>query len=259
VTRALRWWVLGLGVAGVGVVLVLAFLGMPAFGSSHHPYRDLAVPASVAHATPNVVSSVNFDQRAIDTLGEETILFGSVLAVAALLRPAKDEQTRPEPGSRAPLEATRLLGYVLMPVTLVVGIDMVVHGHLTPGGGFQGGVVLATGLHLLYVAGQYRSLEKLRPMPLYEISEAAGTAAFAALGFAGLAVTGGFLANVVPFGSFGQLLSSGTVPLFNVGVGVAVGSGCVVMLAKFFEQVFLVTNDGAPAQDGDPAGDGNGS
>jgi multicomponent Na+:H+ antiporter subunit B len=236
--------VLGVGVAGVGVVLVLAFLGMPAFGSTHHPYRDLAVPAAVQHATANVVSSVNFDQRAIDTLGEETILFGSVIAVAALLRPAEDEETKEESGTRVPFEATRMLGYVLMPTTLVVGIDVVVHGHVTPGGGFQGGVVLATGLHLLYVAGRYRSMEKLRPMPLVETSEAAGTAAFAALGFAGLGVTGSFLADMVPMGSFGQLLSAGAVPLFNVAVGLAVASGCVVLLAKFFEQVFLVQKDG---------------
>jgi multicomponent Na+:H+ antiporter subunit B len=246
VSRGLRWVVLGVGVAGFGAVLVLAFLGMPQFGSSHHPYRDIAVPAATQHVTPNVVSSVNFDQRAIDTLGEETILFGSVLAVAALLRPAEDEETQQEPGSRVPFQATRLLGYVLMPTTLVVGIDVVVHGHLTPGGGFQGGVVLATGLHLLYVAGRYRSMQKLRPMPLVETSEAAGTAAFAALGFAGLAVTGSFLSNFLPLGSYGQLLAAGTVPLFNVAVGLAVASGCVVMLAKFFEQVFLVQKDGDP-------------
>jgi multicomponent Na+:H+ antiporter subunit B len=232
--------VLGVGLAGVGVVLVLAFLHMPAFGSTHHPYRDISVPAAVEHVAPNVISSVNFDQRGIDTLGEETILFGSVLVVAALLRPGKDEETRPQPGSPVPFESTRLFGYVLLPVTLVIGIDLVVHGHLTPGGGFQGGVVLATGLHLLYVAGQIRSMEKLRPMPLVETTEAAGTAAFAALGFAGIGVAGSFLANFLPKGSFGQLLSSGTVPLFNVGVGLAVASGCVVMLAKFFEQVFVV-------------------
>lgn len=243
-SRSLRWVVLGVGVVGIGVVLALAFLGMPHFGSSHHPYRDLAVPAAVQHGTANVVSSINFDQRAIDTLGEETILFGSVLAVAALLRPAEDEEQRQDPGSRVPLQATRLFGYVLMPLTLVVGIDIVVHGHVTPGGGFQGGVVLATGLHLLYVAGRYRSMEKLRPMPLVEVSEAAGTAAFAALGFAGIGVTGSFLADVLPPGSFGQLLSAGTVPLFNVAVGLAVASGCVVMLAKFFEQVFLVEKEG---------------
>lgn len=243
-SRALRWWVLGLGLAGVGVLLLLAFRGMPSFGSSHHPYRDLAVPAAVSHGTANVVASVNFDQRAVDTLGEETILFGSVLAVTVLLRPAHDERPQPAEGSRVPLEATRLFGYLLLPLTLAVGLDIVVHGHVTPGGGFQGGMVLATGVHLLYVAGQYRSLEQLRPMPLFEISEAVGVVAFPVLGFAGIAVSGSFLANVLPYGSFGQLLSSGSVLLLNVAVGMAVASGGIVLLAQFFEQVFLVADEG---------------
>jgi multicomponent Na+:H+ antiporter subunit B len=195
----------------------------------------------VPHGTANVVASVTFDQRGFDTVIEETILFGSVVAVAALLRPASDERLQPERGSRAPLEATRLFGYLLLPLTLVVGLDMVAHGHVTPGGGFQGGIMLATGLHLLYVAGRYRSLEELRPLPLFETAEAAGTAAFTAMGFAGLAVAGSFLANVLPFGAFGQLLSAGTLPLLDVAVGVAVGSGGVVLLAQFFRQVFLVT------------------
>ena len=242
-SRRLRWWVLGVGLAGVGAAFLLAFLRLPAFGSTFHPYRDAAVPAAVRHGTANVVAAVTFDQRGFDTLGEETILFASVVAVAALLRPADDERLEPEPGSRTPLEATRLFGYVLLPLTLVVGLDLIAHGHVTPGGGFQGGIMLATGLHLLYVAGRYRSLQQLRPMPLFELSEAAGTAAFSALGLAGIAVSGSFLADLLPNGTFGQLFSAGSVPLLNIAVGVAVGSGGVVLLAQFFEQVFLVTRE----------------
>lgn len=243
-SRRLRWGVLGVGLAGVGVLLLLAFLRMPHFGSSVHPYRDLAVPAAVRHATANVVASVNFDQRGLDTLGEESILFGSVLAVTVLLRPSEEERHERAEGSRVPLEAVRLFGYALLPLTLVVGLDIVLHGHLTPGGGFQGGMVLATGLHLLYVADRYRSLEALRPMRLFEISEAVGIAAFPGLGFAALAATGSFLANVLPYGAFGRLRSSGSVLLLDVAVGIAVASGAVVLLAQFFGQVFLVRERG---------------
>jgi multicomponent Na+:H+ antiporter subunit B len=235
--------VLGVGLAGMGIVFTLAFLDLPPFGGSAHPYRDLAVPAAVHQQAGNVVSSINFDQRGLDTLGEETIFFGSVLAAAALLRPAKDERQQREPGSRAPLQSTRLFGYVVLPLTLVLGFDIVAHGHLTPGGGFQGGAVLATGLHLLYVAGRYRSLEQLRPVPAIEVTETVGTAAFAATGFAGVAVAGAFLANVVPLGSFGSLLSAGTVPLLNIAVGIAIGAGGIVLLAQFFQQVFLVRKE----------------
>jgi multicomponent Na+:H+ antiporter subunit B len=257
VSRRGRLAVLGVGLAGVAVLLGVALAHLPSSGTAAHPYRDAAVAASVAHGTANVISSINFDQRALDTLGEESILFGSVLAVGALLRPGDDERVRPPRDSRGPLEVTRLGGYVLLPLTLVVGADVVAHGAITPGGGFQGGVVLATGLHLLYVAGQYRSMQELRPMPLVETSEAAGTAAFAALGFAGMGGTGSFLANFLPMGSFGQLLAAGAVPLFNVAVGLAVASGCVVMLAKFFEQVFLVQKAGDSTKNSAKNGEGS--
>lgn len=106
------------------------------------------------------------------------------------------------PGSSTPLQGARLFCYLLLPLTLVVGLDMVAHGHVTPGGGFRGGMVLATGIHLLYVAGRYRSLEKLRPTPVFDVLEAAGTAAYAALGVATLAATGTFLASALPAGTF---------------------------------------------------------
>jgi multicomponent Na+:H+ antiporter subunit B len=139
---------------------------------------------------------------------------------------------------------TRLFGYLLLPLTLVVGLDVVLHGHVTPGGGFQGGVVLATGLHLLYVAGDHRALQRLRPDPLFEYGEAAGAAGYVVLGLGTLAATGAFLANVLPYGQFGQLLSAGTVPVLDATVGVAVGSGAVVLLSQFLRQIALVTDGG---------------
>jgi multicomponent Na+:H+ antiporter subunit B len=117
----------------------------------------------------------------------------------------------------------------------VLGLDVVVHGHLTPGGGFQGGVVLATGLHLLYVAGSYPALRRLRPLDWYEFGEAAGSGTFALTGLAGVVTGTGLLANLVPHGSSGSLLSTGTVPLLNVAVGIGVGAGVVVLLAAFLE------------------------
>ncbi|KRV50902.1 sodium:proton antiporter [Wenjunlia vitaminophila] len=233
-----------LGAAGVAVLFATAFLGMPAFGSEDHPYRDLAVPAAVRHATANVVSSVNFDQRGIDTFGEETIVLGSVIGVAALLRPAQRESEQRPPPDRHRLESTTLLGYVLLPVTLVVGLDVVAHGHVSPGGGFQGGVILATGFHLLYLAGSYQALARLRPVEIFDRGEALGAGLFGVLGAAGLAATGAFLANVIPTGSFGQLFSGGTVPVLNVLVGLEVSCGAVVLLTHFFTEAITLSVGG---------------
>jgi multicomponent Na+:H+ antiporter subunit B len=245
VSRRLRLCVFLVGGGAVAALLAIAFLAMPPFGRSQHVYRDLAVPAAVRHATANVVSSVNFDLRAIDTFGEETILIAAVVGTTALLRPAKEETRRRIPGAGRTLGSTRLVGYLLLPVTMVIGLDVVIHGHLTPGGGFQGGVVLATALHLLYVAGSYPALDRARPLEIVEILDGIGAATFASVGIAGIAFAGSFLTNIMSFGSFGQLFSAGTVPVLNVAVGVEVFAGVVAILAKFLEQdITVVKQDG---------------
>ncbi|HEX5402911.1 MAG TPA: MnhB domain-containing protein [Pseudonocardiaceae bacterium] len=238
--RTARLVVFGLGAAGLLVLLAFALVRMPQFGATVHLYRDAAVAAALARRTPNVVTSINFDQRGLDTFGEEAILLASVIGATALLRPGKDERRRTPPGAGQVLQASRLAGYVLLPISLVLGVDVVVHGHLTPGGGFQGGVVLATGLHLLYVTGSYPALRRLRPLRWYEYGEAVGMGAVVALGITGLAIGAGFLANIVPLGRFGQLVSAGTVPLFSIAVGIEVASGVVVLLAGFLEQDLAV-------------------
>ena len=239
-SRAVRAALFLAGAAGLGVLLWLGFAGLPAFGQAHHPYRDLAVRAAFSHATANVVASVNFDQRALDTLVEETILVASVTGVMALLRPAAEEREYHNRGRRTALDATRFVGYLLFPVTLAVGVDVVVHGHLTPGGGFQGGVLLAAGLHLLYVTGSFRALDRLRPVNVFDVGEALGAAAFAAIGLVALITGGAFLLNVLPTGTRGQLLSAGTVPLLNAAVGIAVACGITVLLAQFLAQEITV-------------------
>ena len=228
------------GGGGLCALLLLGVADLPPFGGSFHPYRTHAVAAAVSHATSNVVSSVNFDQRGLDTLGEESILLASVIGAATLLRPAKDETERAALGGGRTLESTRFLGYLMMPVTLVIDFDVIAHGHVTPGGGFQGGVVVGTGIHLLYVAGNYPALQRARPLRAFEWGEAIGAGAFACVGLAGIAVAGAFLADMIPTGTFGQLFSGGTVPLLNGAVGVEVASGTAVLLAKFLEQAIMI-------------------
>jgi multicomponent Na+:H+ antiporter subunit B len=252
VTRRARLVVFVVAGSGMAVLLVWAFAGAPSFGTPTHPYGDLAVRAALdQRATANTVASVTFDQRGLDTMGEEFILFAAVLGASILLRREPDELAhsggsggdegpRDRAGSGPTLEVVRVFGYVVLPFVVVVGIYVIAHGHLSPGGGFQGGIVLATGLHLLYIAGDYAALRRLRPERVFEVSEAAAAAAYVLLGLAGLAATGAFLVNFLPYGTLGQLASAGTVPLLNVAVGVEVGSGMVLLLAEFLEQTLVL-------------------
>ena len=110
------------------------------------------------HAT-DLVTALNFDFRGFDTLGEEFILFASVLGVVLILRQLRGEHERPnqeeadEHNFAGASEALRALALVLIPSLLALGVYIVVHGQITPGGGFQGGVILATGPLAVFLAG----------------------------------------------------------------------------------------------------------
>jgi multicomponent Na+:H+ antiporter subunit B len=236
------------GIAGLVALLVPALGGLPDFGDVPHPYGQRAVAAALDQQTANAVASVTFDQRGSDTLGEEFMLFAAAVGALLLLRRLRteDEQAGASHslGPEDVFEAVRLVGYVLLPLTVLIGAYIVLHGHISPGGGFQGGVVLATGIHVAYLAGDMPALDRLRSENLFEVTEALGAAAFVTIGLSVLASGAAFLENVLPKGSVSDLLSAGTVPVLNVAVGVEVGSALVLMLARFLEQALLIRQSG---------------
>ncbi|MET8953960.1 MnhB domain-containing protein [Streptomyces sp. NPDC004393] len=242
-TRRLRMVLLALGGTGLAALFVAACLGLPDFGGDRHPYGDRAVRASLARHTANTIASVNFDQRALDTLGEMSILFASVLGTVVLLRQTRDEKRgRPDPEEAVP--AVRRYALVVLPVALVCGLYVIAHGQLSPGGGFQGGVVAATALHLLYLGADYRALERIRPLGLFEVTDALAACAYLVTGLAGVLAGTSFLANtLLPYGTFNMLSSGGTVPLLNAAIGMEVACAVVVLLARFLDQAVEIEDD----------------
>jgi multicomponent Na+:H+ antiporter subunit B len=233
------------------VVLAAALLwgmsGLPEVGDYQGPYGDVlnAVAVTERHAV-NVVAAVTFDYRGVDTLVEEYILFAAVLGVAVLLRAQRDEEERSLDDDiearriRDTSTAVRVTGLALVGLHVVLGLYIVAHGHLSPGGGFQGGVVLATGLLMVYLAGRYVTLRRVSPQALTDAAEAAGAGGYVAVGLLGLAVGGAFLLNVLPLGTPGKLLSAGTIPLINLLVGLEVAGGFVLLLSEFLEQTLII-------------------
>ncbi|MEU6095271.1 MnhB domain-containing protein [Streptomyces sp. NPDC047079] len=242
-TRRVRLIVLALGGAGLAALLVAACLGLPGFGGDRHPYGDRAVRAALSRQTANTIASVNFDQRAFDTLGEMSILFASVLGTVVLLRQTRDEK-RGQPQPQQVALPVRRYALVVLPVALVSGLYVIAHGQLSPGGGFQGGVVVATALHLLYLGADYRALERIRPMGLFEVGDALSASAYLVTGLAGVLAGTSFLANtLLPYGTFNTLSSGGTVPLLNAAIGMEVACAVVVLLARFLDQAVEIEED----------------
>lgn len=105
------------------------------------------------------------------------------------------------------------------------GVYIILHGHLTPGGGFAGGVIIA-GVFVLKVLafGVDKSAEK-KSSTIASIFESIGGLLFVGVALLGLIVMGTFFLNFLPKGEPFRLLSAGIIPLCNIAIGIKVGAG----------------------------------
>ncbi len=133
----------------------------------------------------------------------------------------------------------------LMLFVLVFGIYVIMHGHVTPGGGFQGGAVIASGIVMLIVAfGSGHIKNSLRERRL-SVVESSGALLFIVVAFAGIGtvffynflVGSRIFGGIPPTGSNpGDVWTGGVIPLMNLGVGLKVIAGlsaAVLALALF--------------------------
>ena len=245
-----RRLVLG-GAAGLGALMLWGLGGLPDFRDFTPLYGQVINQVAVEErSTTAVVTAINFDYRAFDTLGEEFILFAAVLVLDPLLRRLREE--RPAPLDRRARHvhttsaAVRMAAVLLVGPTVLLAVYITMHGHLTPGGGFQGGVIAATGLLLVYLGGDYAAMQRVRPLGLVETAKAAGAGAFVLIGLLGLVAAGAFLENFLPLGEPGQLVSSGTIPLLSLAVGVEVSGGFVLLLSEFLDQLLVIKRKAGP-------------
>jgi len=109
-------------------------------------------------------------------------------------------------------------------IILLYGIYITLHGHLSPGGGFAGGVIVALSfIHLLLAFGKEEALRRL-PKAVISIFESTGALAFLTIGLLG------FMGGYFFFDWFGKgepfaLFSAGMIPLANLAISVKVSFG----------------------------------
>ena len=122
---------------------------------------------------------------------------------------------------------------LLFPLLLVAGLYIVIHGHLTPGGGFQGGVILAAAFFLPLLA-RPRTTPGHRWLMLIE---GLAGASFITIGLIALYQGEAFLTPLFDRGTLGELVSSGSLPLLYLAVGLKVGAelaGLLILVAGVF-------------------------
>jgi multicomponent Na+:H+ antiporter subunit B len=119
---------------------------------------------------------------------------------------------------------------LLFPFVLLFGIYIILHGHLTPGGGFPGGVVIVAAIVMLLLGyGADAAKAKFSPLQA-SVSENIGSLILVATGLLGLFLGFDFMKNAIPLGTTGNLYSSGIIIPLNIGVGIKVAAGLAVIL-----------------------------
>ncbi len=171
----------------------------------------------------NIVTSVVLGYRGIDTLGELSILFAAASGAGLILgRRHTTAGTMTEGGF-----VLRHGGAMLFPLLMVIGFYIILHGHLTPGGGFQGGVILAAAFFLPLLARPGARLHH----GMLSIIEGFAGASFILIGLVALAQGDAFLQPLLIEDNIGQLVSAGTLPLLYIAVGLKVGAELASLLS----------------------------
>jgi len=118
---------------------------------------------------------------------------------------------------------------------LLFGIYIVLHGHVSPGGGFAGGVIVALSfIHIMIAFGKDFALKRLNE------AKASFFESFGAIMFLTIAVlgftTGYFFFNFIDKGEPFKLFSAGIIPLCNIAICFKVGAG---LFSIFLAIIFL--------------------
>jgi len=182
---------------------------------------------------PNVVTGILITFRGFDTLGEVAVLFMVAASVGLLLASETDEKARPRmaPGARrAPSELVRSGAEVVLPLIFLFGAYVIMNGHLSAGGGFQGGAVVASGVMLLMLAYPTGPIHH----GFLSIAESLAGVFYVLIGIVGIVFGMGFLdSHILPRGNFGTLFSAGAIPLISALLGIKVGAELSVIIDRF--------------------------
>jgi multicomponent Na+:H+ antiporter subunit B len=207
---------------GIAIILTLNQTDLfPAFGEValldriSFQYFNLTQFEDVGSS--NVVTAIVAGYRGFDTLGEVTVLFISAMGVAFILGEGNHKRINL---NFKPNFMLKIGSRILVGVILVTSFYVILHGHLSPGGGFPGGTMIASSILLLYLADdEFRSNVKG-----FKVLEGVAGILFVVIGLLGLILASAFLENVLPAGTIGELISAGIIPILYILIGLKVGS-----------------------------------
>ncbi len=231
-----RW--VALGTVGVLALLIIyATFDKPRLGDPDAPVHQHLAPWYLEKTPeyidiPNVVTAILGSFRGYDTLGEVLVVFAACIGVLFILGVSPSRKNQPvikkSSGLRHHL-IPQVVGRLLIPFIVLFGLYVQFHGEYGPGGGFQAGAIIATGV-ILYALLEGES-EALRAIPRGVLlgMVIGGASLYGGVGVVCMLMGGTFLDYSVLAADpvFGQQLG---ILIIEAGVGMAV---CGALLAIF--------------------------
>jgi multicomponent Na+:H+ antiporter subunit B len=215
----------------IGGLFALLLTGYAPDADLNQTARYYAGRTATDLGAANIVTAIVVTYRGLDTLGEVTVLFLAATIVGLVLAPG-GKTGKPHHALVPVGELLTTGSRYLAPLILLLGVYVFVNGHLTPGGGFQGGAIIASGTLLLLLADPLRHFSH----GLIATIESVAGVFYVIIGLLGLALAGGFLDNrILPTGTLGALFSAGAIPLIYSLIGLKVGAELSSMLASLSE------------------------
>lgn len=216
-------FLIGLAVLIAGIYQQISF-----YGATVNVGQAINSMAANQVGSANLVTSVVLAYRGLDTLVELSILFTAATGAGMLLQRRKPaRKTDPDGGF-----VLRAGADLFFPLLLVVGIYIILHGHLTPGGGFQGGVILACAFFVPVLARPGHQLDQ----HWISLLEGLAGASFILIGLLAMLDDEAFLTPLLGKGQLGSLFSAGSLPVLYTAVGLKVGAELAGLLAHLSTQ-----------------------
>lgn len=232
VHRSLRLYnvLAGLLCVVLSALMLLTAADLPPYGSDTAPTVNEVAQRYVEQGTQetgavNTVAGMILDYRAFDTLGESFVLFTAMCAVTMLMNAPGRRRVRKldyEVLDYYQDPIIRTVCKFVIPTILVFGVYILLNGHLSPGGGFSGGAIMASALIIYGLVWGGERASKAIPAKVLKII------VLCALGFYACSKTYSFftganhLHSIISPGVPGRILSAGLILPLNVAVGFVV-------------------------------------
>jgi multicomponent Na+:H+ antiporter subunit B len=205
-------------IAGIALYIKMLLMPNPAAEFSLSIVEAVVQDSGV----PNAVSGIIFRNRLYDTIYEVVVFTIAILGAQFLLANEKPSGTI----YRFTDQPSIVLARLGATITALVGIELAIRGHLSPGGGFAAGVAGGTAIGLVAITSSAEWMQAI-----YQRWHAAVWEKVSVLIFIGLSVIT-LWGWELPHGELGALVSGGVVPLLNllVAVKVALGSWAIILI-----------------------------